>query len=365
MYFSLSVMVAQETLRSKIHIQRDYKDSVGSFVSLYTGAGGMDIGFYMAGFEPIWANDIDKYAVKTYNSLFEGHVATLGNIRDVNLPNVRPDLVIGGPPCQGFSVAGKMDPNDPRSKHVWDFLGIVSLLKPKAFVMENVKSLAENKRWIPLINELQQKARGLGYNTKLFLLNASHFGVPQIRERMFLIGINGDQIFDPIPTTKNNPPTVRQAFENIPKYGIEGNNTKCIAKITTAKMPVLRKSPYAGMLFNGQGRPLNLDAPALTLPASMGGNRTPVIDQLSLENKDVPWIHEYHTHLISGGKPWESASSRLRRITVEEAATIQTFPKGMHFEGTPGAQFRQIGNAVPPRLAYHVAVAVRKSLAIL
>src|SRR4051794_24847282 len=96
------------------------------YVSLYSGAGGMDLGFARAGMTPVWANDIDPRAVETYNSLFGGHTAHVGDIRRQELPGEgAAELVIGGPPCQGFSVAGKMDRKDPRSRHVWDFLGVV------------------------------------------------------------------------------------------------------------------------------------------------------------------------------------------------------------------------------------------------
>jgi DNA (cytosine-5)-methyltransferase 1 len=148
----------------------------------------------------------------------------------------------------------------------------------------------------------------------------------------------------------------------LPAYGEPGNATKCVAQITPAKNPVMRKSPYAGMLFNGKGRPLNIDAPAPTLPASMGGNKTPIIDQQQLDEDADPWIVSYHRHLELGGHPHKSIPNRLRRLTLEEAAAIQTFPSGMHWSGRISEQFKQIGNAVPPELAYHVALAVRDAL---
>lgn len=334
-------------------------------VSLYSGAGGLDLGFSETGFKIIWANDIDTAAVETHNKLFGQHVAVAGDIRTVRhqLPSdSRVDLVIGGPPCQGFSVAGHMDPNDPRSRHVWDFLGVVRDLRPTAFVMENVKALAVNRRWSQLRNELFSQAVQLGYDVQLLLLNASHFGVPQARERMFLIGTKMSPPVVPISTTALHPPTVRTALGSLPPYGEPGNDTLCAAKVTPAKNPVLRRSPFAGMLFNGQGRPMDLDKPAPTLPASMGGNRTPIIDQHQLESGDPSWVVEYHGHLWNGGKPIDSIPDRLRRITVDEAAALQTFPAGMYWAGRQSSQYRQIGNAVPPRLAFHMATAIGKAL---
>ena len=339
---------------------------VGSAVSLYSGAGGLDYGFLSAGIETTWANDIDPAAVETHNKLFGHDVARDGDIRTRKKELPRPgtaDLVIGGPPCQGFSVAGKMDPNDPRSRHVWDFLGVVKHMRPRAFVMENVKALAMNRRWIALRDQLFSASVKMGYSTQILLLNASHFGVPQARERMFLIGLrNGHPPVVPITSTAQALPSVRSAIETLPPLGKPGNDSLCTAKVTPAKKPVLRRSPFAGMIFNGHGRPLDLERPALTLPASMGGNRTPIVDQHQLERRGESWVIDYHEHLWNGGDPVARVPDHLRRLTVEEAAAIQTFPRGMHLGGRQSAQYRQIGNAVPPKLAEQVAKAIVRSL---
>jgi DNA (cytosine-5)-methyltransferase 1 len=258
-----------------------------------------------------------------------------------------------------------MDPNDPRSRHVYDFMEMVGHVQPIAFVMENVAALAVNSRWSDVREWLIERGRMLGYHTQIHLVKASDFGIPQARERMFLVGLPPRVAggFRLEPTTRASPPTVREALSALPPYGSPGNSTVATAKITFAKKPVLRKSPFAGMLFNGQGRPLNLDAPALTLPASMGGNRTPIIDQSQLDEGGNHWIVEYHSHLLAGGTPYEGeAPERLRRLTVEEAAALQTFGESMTFEGSQSSQFRQIGNAVPPKLATVVATSLLSCL---
>jgi DNA (cytosine-5)-methyltransferase 1 len=353
-----------------------------SFVSLYSGCGGLDLGFARAGFTPVWANDIDPDAVNTYNRLervedpewagaaerFKGHKAVCGDVRvaATALAEGMADLVIGGPPCQGFSVAGRMDPNDPRSRHVFDFLGLVNRVRPKAFVMENVAALARNKRWGEIIRTLQDTATQ-DYKVSLVVLNASHWGVPQARERMFLVGVphDGPDFELPAPPTVDAPPTVRQALNSLPPVGEPGNDSLCTAIITLAKSPVLRRSPYAGMLFNGQGRAMNLDRPAPTLPATMGGNRTPIVDDGHLRGSAEPWIVGYHQRVFADGLPALEAlppDAALRRLTVQEAAVIQSFPSDLQWQGRQSAHFRQIGNAVPPRLAFHVANAVSKTL---
>lgn len=347
------------------------------FVSLYSGAGGLDLGFIAAGFEPIFANDINGDATATYREALqiisrrEGfscvHEVVTGDIRQVEMLPEKgsADLVVGGPPCQGFSVAGKMDPNDPRSRHVFDFLGMVERVQPKVFVMENVKALAMNKRWAGTIADIRKKAEEIGYKTYLKVLNSSDYGVPQARERMFLVGFKDHSVEYEYPEpTCDKPVTVADAFKALPAIGEPGNDQTCSAKITPAKEPILRQSPYAGMLFNGQGRPMDVNKPAPTLPATMGGNRTPIVDQNTLANGDQQWVEQYHASLMSGGSVATSIPSNLRRISVQEAAAIQTFPRDMPWHGSQSSRYRQIGNAVPPKMSFAVAQSVAKALGL-
>ena len=345
------------------------------FVSLYSGAGGLDLGFIAAGFTPVFANDINADAMKTYaaamdaiskkTDIMPNHRIVTGDIREVEeLPERgSAELVIGGPPCQGFSVAGKMDPNDPRSRHVFDFLGMVERVQPQAFVMVNVKALAKNKRWAGTIAGWRKQAEESGDKTNLAVLNSADYGVPQTRERMFLVGFKNHSIAYEYPK-----PTVKEwigvadALRGLPRLGEPGNDQICKAKVTTAKSPVLRPSPFAGMLFNGQGRPMDMDKPAPTLPASIGGNRTPIVDQETLETGTRQWVEEYHEELQSGGQTVDSVPPRLRRISVQEAATIQTFPRDMPWYGSQCSRYRQIGNAVPPKMAFAVAQSVAEAL---
>lgn len=350
-------------------------DFLPKFVSLYSGAGGLDLGFIAAGFMPIFSNDINPDAMKTYSAAMSmlssrtgrnfSHDIVTGDIRQVErLPEMGcADLVIGGPPCQGFSVAGKMDPNDPRSRHVFDFLAMVKRVQPKAFVMENVKALAMNSRWAGTIADIRKQAEEMGYHTNLKVLNSADYGVPQTRERMFLVGFKDAAITYEYPEpTVEMPVTVADAFHALPRVGEPGNDQTCKAKVTPAKEPVLRQSPFAGMLFNGQGRPMDMNRPAPTLPASMGGNRTPVVDQLTLDEGVRQWVEDYHDSLLNGGEVATEIPSRLRRITVQEAAAIQSFPSDMPWYGSQSSRYRQIGNAVPPKMAYEVAKSVARAL---
>jgi DNA (cytosine-5)-methyltransferase 1 len=339
-------------------------------ISLFSGAGGMDLGFVYAGYEILAACELDPHAIATYrenhssSKLFEGdiekHKNELAALRGV-------DVVFGGPPCQGFSVAGKMNPDDPRSRLIFTFAELVEQIQPQAFVMENVKALGKLEKFSQIRDRLIARFRQAGYSVQIHILNAKDFGVPQARERVFFIGTRaGTQQVLPQAFNKYQrvAPTLREVIAPLGKPGSLRNEKVCAAKITLAAKPVLRRSPYAGMLFNGQGRPLNPDGWANTLPASMGGNRTPIIDEKHLYDQEPSWVESYHHHLINGGRPqgMHEVPSYLRRLTINEAAILQGFPENYKFCGPSSKVYSQIGNAVPCDLAYVVASAVLSAL---
>lgn len=340
-------------------------------VSLFTGAGGMDVGFERAGISSIFANEIMKEAADTYKANHPGHLMVNDDINNIiaTMCEYRgADFVFGGPPCQGFSVAGKMDPNDERSKLVFTFLDVVEQVQPKAFVMENVKALGYLDKWEPVRNRYLERASKMGYKCSPFILNATEYGVSQKRERVFFIGIkdNGDSLFEKhmtglIEQQKQKAPFIRGLLEPLGPAGTEKNPKTCTARITFATTPVMRKSPYSGMYFNGQGRPIDVDGYANTLPASMGGNKTPFVDEDYLYGQATEdWVVSYHRGLVDGTITpiFREAPSRLRRITIKEAMKIQTFPDNYVFCGNKGKIYTQIGNAVPCKLAEAVAKAV-------
>lgn len=329
-------------------------------VSLFSGAGGLDIGAIEAGAKILWANDMKKEACDSYAQNIGEHIHR-GDINDFfgDLSQLHEiDLLIGGPPCQGFSVAGKMDASDERSQLVWSYVRALEILKPQAFIMENVKALAALSRWAKVREQLMDRFMNLGYSVNYIVLNASDYDVPQARERVFFIGFKSDT--QAIPNLENmlrgyskKAPSVREALSILDKAGSGNNKSTCNAKITITPNPVLRKSPYAGMLFNGLGRPLKLDGYSATLPASMGGNKTPIIDENALYNYEKPWVESYRDELekdVCIASKTE-VPAFLRRLTVDEARVLQTFPMEYKFCGSQSAQFTQIGNAVPCNLA--------------
>jgi len=334
-------------------------------VSLFSGCGGLDLGFIKAGFQIVWANDIDKTACETYRKNIGDHIVC-ASLHDINLKSIPDcDVVIGGPPCQGFSVAGKMDPNDPRSQLIWDFFNVIQEKSPKVFVMENVANFGTSDRFKHIRSELITKYIKLGYSVDYRILNSKFYQVPQSRERFILIGSLGNKKID-FPIAKEKVITTREAIHDLGEPGLGINQGVCKAKITVAKSPVFRKSPYAGMLFNGMGRPIDLDKPAPTLSASMGGNKTPIIEENILNNpNDKSWIKQHHS-LVASGKSFNAYEitppSYLRRLTVRESARIQTFPDSFEFVGSQCQQYKQIGNAVPVMMAHHVACSIKDLL---
>lgn len=342
-------------------------------VSLFSGAGGLDIGFENAGYEIVFANDINSDSAQTWQANHPGRetVMRCGNILeqiDSFKPNGNVDVVIGGPPCQGFSIAGKMDIHDPRNKMVNVFLDIVELAKPKAFLMENVKALAISKRWESVRLSALSRAKAIGYDVELDVYCASDYGVSENRERMFMVGVrNGEGHASDfsmyLKDQQEQAPILRDVLRSVGKFGTPVNPDTCTAKVTIAKTPVRRRSAYSGMLVNGAGRPMRLDGYSQTLTASMGGNNTPIVDENALrDSRQTNWFETLKCRIEAG----EDASTiivpeSVRRLTLKEAAAVQTFPNGYHFTGSYCSQYRQIGNAVPCRLAEHAAIAMRKA----
>lgn len=332
-------------------------------VSLFSGAGGMDLGFRKAGFDIVWANDFNRAACETHAANFNCEIKC-GPIEDFDYAKDIPecDLVFGGPPCQGFSVAGKMDPNDPRSRLVFEFQKVVLAKHPRYFVMENVSALARLGKFSGVRDRILEGYARAGYNVQFQVLDSQYFCTPQRRERMIMIGTTDTIKAFPFPRPQKRLITSRSVLEGFDEAGTGNNSGRCDARITFAKKPVLRSSAYAGMLFNGLGRPIDLDRPCQTLPASMGGNKTPFIDTRLLRNPSAEnWMEKTHAMAMAGQSLSElKVPSFVRRITVSEAAALQGFPRSFKFFGSRCDQYKQIGNSVPPPLAYCIAREVMK-----
>ena len=252
------------------------------------------------------------------------------------------DLVAGGPPCQPFSVAGHQRAHEDPRDCVPYFTKAVDTLRPRAFVMENVAGLALRRHRTYLATAIERLAT-LGYRVSAMVLDAADYGVPQHRKRLFVIGVRGKvPLRFPVPTHGLGAAKPHVASANAIRNAPKDLANRAI--VTYAKNPVLRPSPWDGMMVNGGGRPINLDEPSQTIPASAGGNRTHIVDETGV-------LVEYHRYLCNGGVPRSGLVAGVRRLTVAESAMLQGFPRDFRFSGGQSARYRQVGNAVPPPLA--------------
>ena len=325
-------------------------------IDLFSGAGGLSLGLKMAGWNVQSAVEYDKDAVATHRQNFPSSTHIGFDIRDVNFASYRGiDLIAGGPPCQPFSVSGKRLGKFDVRDMVPEFIRAVEQSRPRAFVMENVAGLRAAK-FNSYLEERISELYNLGYTVFAKVLNSGDYGVAQNRMRLFLVGItsseksSGFRFPDPSHGIDGAARlTVREALKNVPD-DVPNN-----AKVVYCKNPVLRKSPFAGMMFNGKGRPLNLDGLGHTIPASAGGNRTHIVDPLGR-------ISAYHAELMKGKRPRSGEMLEVRRLTVRESARIQSFPDDFVFTGKQSARYSQVGNAVPPVLAEAVCKSVAVAL---
>ncbi len=336
-------------------------------LDLFAGAGGLSIGLQESGFDPVGAVEVMEDAARTYEGYHDIEVdrRRLEEVPERDLRGMRGkvSLVAGGPPCQPWSTGGlRRGDEDDRDGFTAMFRAL-ELIRPEAFIIENVAGLERGKSRPYFLGLLRVLEDVLGYEVKARTLNAADYGVPQQRQRMFIVGLRTGRFKFPEPTHGHGHSKVwRTAGEVLTDEPVGDPN---LSIVTYAKNPHLRPSPYDGLLFNGGGRPVNLDAPARTILASAGGNKTPFIDTLGV-------VPEYHATLWDAeqGKPREGYGEAIRvglvpgvrRITVAESAALQTFPQGMDFVGRRSSQYTQIGNAVPPKLAEVVGKAVRAAL---
>lgn len=336
-------------------------------LDLFAGAGGLSMGLHMAGFDPVGAVEIMEDAAKTYEAHHDVEVdrRRLEEIpeRELRAMRGKVPVVVGGPPCQPWSTGGlRRGEEDDRDGFTAMFRAL-DLIKPEAFIIENVAGLERGKTRSYFLGLLRALEDVLGYEIKAKTLNAADYGVPQQRQRMFIVGLRDGRLQFPAPTHgPGHSKPWRTAGEVLTDEPVGDPNPSIV---TYAKNPDLRPSPYDGLLFNGGGRPINLNAPARTILASAGGNKTPFVDTLGV-------VPEYHATIWDAdrGKPRAGYKGAIRvgcvpgarRITVAESAALQTFSEGMEFQGPRSSQYTQVGNAVPPKLAAAVGKAVRAAL---
>lgn len=289
-------------------------------VSLFSGAGGLDLGLIRAGNEVVWANDIDGNAVETYRRNI-GEAIVCADIKDIKMTEIPDgaDVVVGGFPCQGFSQANLLrEVADDRNALYKFFRKVVSAKKPKFFIAENVKGILSLGGGA-VIKKILDDFSHAGYVLDVHLVNMADYGVPQHRQRVIIVGqrkdIGRDMLFRfpaPVRGEKNGLPPWRTIRDELERFPDPDMPNQVVNHVYSAYKLVYRN-------FTGH-RPTDPDRPCPTILARGNGGG------------GVCAIPHYN------GK---------RRLTIRESAAIQTFPDDFEFVGAMNSCYRQIGNAVP------------------
>ena len=345
-------------------------------ISLFSGAMGLDIGLKKAGLNVVIGQDFDESCVKTMQA--NGHNVLGGDIREIDprklleltgLSAGEPFLICGGPPCQPFSTAGKrLGINDPRGSLFMDFIRMIDYIRPRFFVMENVKGIMSaplkhvplserdendpDQRLGTVLDVILSEFDKLGYKTVYGVLDAVNYGVPQFRERFVLIGSrDNESIFLPIPThfqmhqdKTYQWKTVRDAIADL-----EFDKGEC-ATLSEERLKFLKMVPEGG---NWRDLPKDIIPIAMGGAYKSGGGKVGFYRRLSY-NQPSPTVVT---------SPVQKATmmchpTQNRPLSIKEYARIQQFPDDWIFTGTTAAKYRQIGNAVPVGLAEAIGKAV-------
>lgn len=294
-------------------------------ISLFCGAGGLDIGFERAGFKTIWANDFDLDACKTHEQWSEAKVVC-GDVAKIDADSIPDaDIMLGGFPCQGFSLSGPRKIDDSRNVLYKHYVRIVKAKKPLMFVGENVKGLLTMGNG-EIIEAIVEDFSQCGYDVYYKLLNAKDYEVPEDRERVIIVGFRKDlgiKSFE-YPAPRNFQVTMREALKDIP----------------TPEPDEICNAPYSSR-YMSRNRKRGWDDVSYTIPA--------MAKQVTLW-PGSPDMVKLDRDLWRFGKEGET-----RRLSWKEAAAIQTFPKDLVFQGDLTSIYKQIGNAVPVKLAEIIA----------
>jgi DNA (cytosine-5)-methyltransferase 1 len=345
-------------------------------VDLFAGVGGLSLGFSMAGFEPVLAIEKDKDIANSYRKNHNTKEVWNRDIQEIDIEKELAHLkgkvigVIGGPPCQGFSQKGKrLHIEDKRNYLFQFFIKVVAFLEPKFFVMENVPNiLSANNSYFK--DEIITTFKKLNYDIKSEILNASDYNVPQNRRRAFFIGIkNSNSISFPEPLIKKV--SIKEAIYDLPfissgegKEGVDyrsqasneyqkimrGKSKKVFNHISTNHSALALEK--LSLIPKGKGKEV---LPEKYLTKSIFSGTWSRLDE---DSQSVTITTRFDTP--SSGRFTHPILDRC--LTVREAARIQSFPDNFIFYGSKSNQMLQVGNAVPPLLAYHIAKQIKKGL---
>ncbi len=361
----------------KIH-NKKYK-----YIDLFCGCGGFSKGFTDAGFQGVLAIDLWEDAINTYKYNFQDHATIIADLSTLDIEKTiseyeiqadEVDVVIGGPPCQGFSLSGKREIDDPRNKLYKSFVNAVNHIKPKVFVMENVPGLVKlykGEVWKKILHEFES----LGYNISWKIISAESFGVPQSRRRVFIVGINREKMgknhfFDfpvgeygisrPLITTKD----AISDLDFLPDDVIGSEVIEYEKKASTDYQKLMRKSSsklYNHVITLHKDRTKRI----INLVPDGGNYKDLPLHLQDTRKVNIAWTRmnsQQPSFTIDTGHNHHFHYSENRVPTVRESARIQSFPDNFIFCGGKTSQLKQVGNAVPPLLAHALAEKIIKTL---
>lgn len=399
-------------------------------VDLFAGAGGFGLGFKMAGFDVVCSLEIDQWACDTLRTNHPNMLVIQDDIRNFQTSDSiyricshTPDIIIGGPPCQGFSIAGpaQKDPKDPRNSLFVDFARWVQFLRPKIFVMENVKGLLSrrNANGEPVIQIIKKTFEELDYNVEVWILNAAEYGVPQTRERIFVIGncLGIREFTPPTPThtlsvsSEQNNQQMRlfeQYLEAIPAISIwdaisdlpeleagqgqeeQGYDTPPFTdyqiwargqqEVLFNHVAMSHSNRLVERFKHVSWGESSADVPKEHMPRTRNGNGEISKTAYDQNNRRLYPYKPSHTIAASFYANFIHPFQH-RNITAREGARVQSFPDSYRFMGKKTVvshklleregrikekylcQYNQIGNAVPPLLGRAIATHLKKVLA--
>lgn len=306
-------------------------------ISLFSGAGGMDLGFINAGFEVVWAIDFEPDACETYSKNIGDHIVCedITQVKTEYLPDC--DIIIGGSPCQGFSNANRQTNflDNPKNLMVREYIRVVKDKQPKVFVLENVPRLLTAGKG-KFLNEIKDQLSN--YHIEVKVLNAFDHGVAQKRRRAILIGSLIGEIKHPV--TKKEKLTIRDVLANISDDLPNQDEYRASRESTIEKMKLIKQGENAH-----------------SLPASYNvspNTHENVYRRLNLNEPSHTLAHAGKTVMIH---PTED-----RIISIREAARIQSFPDDFAFYGDLNSKYQQLANAVPPKMAEEIAKVIHKHM---
>lgn len=342
-------------------------------IDLFCGCGGMSLGFIEAGYKVVLGIDYWQDALETFANNHSGSKVLQADLFTISAKDIASktnitevDVIIGGPPCQGFSIAGKRMIDDERNKLYKSFVECVDYYQPEAFVMENVPNIISMGRG-SIKDSILEDFERIGYKVKYKVLLASEYGVPQNRRRAFFVGLkntNPNNFIFP-EKTHLTPLSCEQAISDLPEYSVNnGDNYPSNPESDYQKTMRYSDDNKNTGLYNHQVTNHTEKTVSIIAQVPDGGNYKDLPKSLQNTRKvNIAWTrfnskkpsftidtgHRHHFHYQFNRVP-----------TVRESARLQSFPDSFIFAKTKTSQYKQVGNAVPPILAQKIAKSLKE-----